>query len=178
MIGSFIQEPTPTIPQFKRGTWIINLPENTQIQQGNCTYNYTNSHGMWTAFFDWTWAWIGDTIAGGGTQDERDGELTDMALKHDLAVCIYLHVLLLCIVYTITYINMISIITYVRKHIVYIKQLPKQQSVFGYGMDQKVKWIVHLKQMIHIVHQIIVIILMYIIILFIKNKKLEFLENY
>mmetsp|Transcript_43224 Transcript_43224/g.53094 ORF Transcript_43224/g.53094 Transcript_43224/m.53094 type:complete len:164 (+) Transcript_43224:102-593(+) len=90
VIGSFIEKPTTYIPQYSRGEWIINLPENAQIQQGNCTYNYTNSNGNWTAFFSWDWSWLGGESAGGGTQDELDNEITVMGMKHDLA-CFWLY---------------------------------------------------------------------------------------
>eukprot|EP01084_Bolivina_argentea_P273061 465054_1 len=77
-IGTWIQHPTPKIATYDRGIWIVDLPTNAKAQQGNCSYYYRNSHGNWTAFFDWTWAYLGDHGFGGGTDDEIDGECTDL----------------------------------------------------------------------------------------------------
>ena len=90
VIGTFSIPPNQTIPQYSRGEWVMELADNKETQ-GNCTYQYTNSHGTWTAFFDWQYQTLGDKAFGGGTDDEIDNETTDISCGRSDMNCFWLY---------------------------------------------------------------------------------------
>jgi hypothetical protein len=65
--------PTPTkTPQFGHSTWKIEPPSEFGTGSGNCTWKYTNKHGEWILFADWTFSFLGGSAYGAGTNDVID----------------------------------------------------------------------------------------------------------
>lgn len=90
VIGNFSSQPSETIAQYSRGEWVLNLSDDKETQ-GNCTYQYTNSHGTWTAFFDWEYQTLGSANFGGGTNDVIDSEITDISCGRTDMTCFWLY---------------------------------------------------------------------------------------
>jgi hypothetical protein len=88
ILGTWITKPKNVIPSMTRGTWSLYTPSLTSPSQGNCTFQYTNTHGNWTAFFDWEWAPLSSQSWGAGTNDEVDDERTDINHCQDVE-CFY-----------------------------------------------------------------------------------------
>ena len=94
VIGVWEQKPPSTIANYTRGTFTIRPKSGiSHPTLGNCTFTYRNGHGLWTAFVDWDWALLGDQSYGGGTNDERDKEVTQLSTKGELEekACFWFH---------------------------------------------------------------------------------------
>jgi len=75
--GSWITPPTD-IPVNTADQFTISFPTNGGASTGNCTWEYTNGHGKWVAYWDWFVEILGDENFGMGTEDEIDDAETSL----------------------------------------------------------------------------------------------------
>lgn len=92
VLGTPVAVPSPntTLKKYDHFAFMFNAPAEMQQTMGNCTFEYTNANGNWVAFFDWTYAPIGDEITGGGTNDVIDNENTVLGNEKNGGVCYWL----------------------------------------------------------------------------------------
>ena len=76
-LGKWVHKPTSISPM---GHTMIEISPPGFLQQtiGNCTWEYSNANGTWTAFADWDYAELGSDSFGAGTSDVVNGEITQI----------------------------------------------------------------------------------------------------
>jgi len=78
--GTFLTQPPPTIDPMISGNFTIVIPTGGVATTGNCSWEYTNAHGVWPTFVAWNFNPLGQQDFGGGTNDAIDNEMTDFSM--------------------------------------------------------------------------------------------------
>jgi hypothetical protein len=88
-VGKWIKRPT-SIPPMSSTHIEIDPTGLFTPTVGNCTWTYHNN-GTWVAFADWSYALLSGMSMGAGTEDEVNGELTQVGNYPDGNQCVWFY---------------------------------------------------------------------------------------